>query len=244
MMQSGAPREVVLVEDSDTDSLLIEHFLKASTGPGGARYQVRRFDNIADAVTALRERRPSVILLDLHVPGHSGLETFERFREFATDVPIVGLTSSDDEQLPYRLLEEGGQDFLRKDHVNKWTLVHAVEFALNRHAIQTQLRHLMEAESDSGRDFRAIVEGTSACLIVTDLEFKVLYANTEGCALLQGTPDNLLGRQLDLYRDQEAAVDFLDSPGGKRQVDAAKIQWDGADGVLITVLPEAVGAPA
>ncbi|MBO6574117.1 MAG: response regulator [Rhodothermales bacterium] len=234
-MQSGVRRQVLLVDDNDTDALIVEHFLQASTGPHGIRYEVTRASSIETGLSALAELNPDVLLLDLHFPGSGADDTFAQFAPFADQVPIVLMTASDEDDLSYRLVEKGGQDFLRKDHVNRWSLVHAIEFACNRHKIQVQLNNLLRAASGSGRDFQTLTEATTTPLIVVDPDFALLYANAAGCGLLHVDLAGAVGDQLDLYLDPRsgAALMLID----KRQyvVDAVSIGWDGADAILLTV---------
>jgi diguanylate cyclase (GGDEF)-like protein len=78
-----------------------------------------RFVSTSDPLEALDligERRPDVLLLDLMMPGLSGLEILARMEEtnVLKDVPVIVLTSSRDAATKLKALELGATDFLAK----------------------------------------------------------------------------------------------------------------------------------
>ncbi len=69
-----------------------------------------------EAVRLARERRPSLILLDIDMPRKSGLEALEEIREADPDVPVVIVTASDEPGHGREALELGAVNFLRKPY--------------------------------------------------------------------------------------------------------------------------------
>ena len=70
-----------------------------------------------DAETAMRlahERRPDVILLDVMLPGGSGMEICHRLRQEGDNVPILMLTARAAENDRIQGLETGADDYLTK----------------------------------------------------------------------------------------------------------------------------------
>lgn len=73
---------------------------------------------VGDGQEGLRlaqELKPDVVLLDMRMPGMRGLEVLSKLREGGTDVPIVMLTTSSDEQDLIESLRLGAQGYLLKD---------------------------------------------------------------------------------------------------------------------------------
>lgn len=62
----------------------------------------------------IRELLPQVALLDVHLPGSSGLDLTERLRRAKVPTRIVVLTAIDNARLPRRLLEAGALGYLTK----------------------------------------------------------------------------------------------------------------------------------
>ena len=46
-----------------------------------------------DAIKMVHENNFEVILMDIHMPGISGIETTEKIREFNKQIPIIALTA-------------------------------------------------------------------------------------------------------------------------------------------------------
>ncbi|QIR15554.1 response regulator [Shewanella aestuarii] len=68
-----------------------------------------------DALTALNNSEPDIILLDLNMKGMSGLDTLNAMRQEGVTARIVILTVSDAKQDVIRLLRAGADGYLLKD---------------------------------------------------------------------------------------------------------------------------------
>lgn len=81
------PYNLLIVDDQDG----VRRFLcEAFTEEG---YNVETAASGAEAVRKASARPPSLILLDVKMPGMSGLETLEGLRQIAPDIPIVMMTA-------------------------------------------------------------------------------------------------------------------------------------------------------
>lgn len=67
-------------------------------------------------ISALRAERPSVLLLDLHMPDVSGMDILNLLHadEQLSQVPVIVLTSSNDPEARLQALQLGATDFLSK----------------------------------------------------------------------------------------------------------------------------------
>ena len=88
-----------------------------------------------EALDALRHLQPSLILMDLNLPGMSGVQTIRAVRQRSTAVPIVVLTMYEGDQDIRRALEAGATTYLLKhslsdDLVRVIRNVHAGEHPL------------------------------------------------------------------------------------------------------------------
>lgn len=63
----------------------------------------------------IRDQQPDVALVDVHMPGMSGLELTERVVRAALPTQIVILTVVDDARFPRRLLDAGALGYLTKN---------------------------------------------------------------------------------------------------------------------------------
>src|SRR3712207_3445207 len=68
----------------------------------------------AEGLRLARKLRPDLILLDLMLPGESGIEVCERIRELDEGVVIVMVTAKDAEEDKVRGFEAGADDYVTK----------------------------------------------------------------------------------------------------------------------------------
>ena len=71
--------------------------------------------NVPDAERLTRAHRPSVLVLDLNMPGGSSLEAISRLREDAPGTSIVVLTMQDDPAFARQALRSGALGFVLKE---------------------------------------------------------------------------------------------------------------------------------
>lgn len=81
-----------------------------------SRYRIRTFETAEGGLMALEklQERPDVLLLDLGLPGLSGLEALERFRSRIPELRIVVLTVFNDPDTIFRALCAGASGYLLK----------------------------------------------------------------------------------------------------------------------------------
>ncbi|SDJ07692.1 two component transcriptional regulator, LuxR family [Lentzea albidocapillata subsp. violacea] len=69
----------------------------------------------AEAVTAVRDLRPDVVLMDIRMPGMDGLEACRRIMREPGDCRVLMLTTFDLDRYVYEALAAGASGFLLKD---------------------------------------------------------------------------------------------------------------------------------
>ena len=124
---------VLLVEDDDADfELAKRHFRKL-----GPEFTLDRVPSLEDALVRLRtERGYDLVLLDLGLPGTSGISAVQSVAAVDVGLPIIVLTGIDDEFIALAALREGAQDYLVKGKSNADTLIRAIRYALERGRLQ------------------------------------------------------------------------------------------------------------
>ncbi len=98
---------LLVVDDDRRIRALIARYL---TGQG---YRVTAAGNAEEARAKLRALSFDLIILDVMMPGETGLEFAEKFRE-ESDVPILMLTARTETEDRVRGLEVGADDYLAK----------------------------------------------------------------------------------------------------------------------------------
>jgi len=92
-------------------------------------YQVAPFESGDAFLSSLGQRVPACVLLDVNMPGLSGLQVQARLLADRVALPVVFITASDDPTIDRLALEAGGLRVLHKPFGND-ELLAAVRFAL------------------------------------------------------------------------------------------------------------------
>ena len=71
--------------------------------------------NGEEGIKSIEKIEPDIILLDLRMPDISGIEVLKKLREKNKTLPIVMLTTSDDEKDLIEALRNGASGYLLKD---------------------------------------------------------------------------------------------------------------------------------
>ena len=95
-----------------------------------ADYEVETFGSGEEFLASLDMRCPSCAILDVHLPGLSGLEVQARLRTAHPQIPVVFITASDDRALEDAARGSGGVRLLRKPFSSD-QLLEAVGVALH-----------------------------------------------------------------------------------------------------------------
>ena len=70
-------------------------------------------DDPGEMMHLLEMEQPSLVLLDLMLPGTSGFELMARVREGA-DVPVIFLSANDQEENVVKALDMGADDYIAR----------------------------------------------------------------------------------------------------------------------------------
>ena len=111
-MSAHQPLTVLVAEDGAADRLLLAQIVRRQG------HEVLTAENGEQAVAMFAERRPQLVLLDALMPVMDGFEAARQIKALAGEalVPIIFLTSLNEEEGLVRCLEAGGDDFMAKPY--------------------------------------------------------------------------------------------------------------------------------
>lgn len=99
----------ILIVDDDVDNLkLISKALEFN------RYGVAQATSGEDALGKVEEAAPDLVLLDINMPGISGLETLKRIRQRMQYVPVILLSARSEKKDVVEGLDTGADDYICK----------------------------------------------------------------------------------------------------------------------------------
>ena len=118
MSTTASPARVLIAEDNPQGAELLEAYLAETP------YETRIAANGEDALRAIAEWRPDVVVLDIMMPRISGFEVCKQVRAnpATRDIGIVMVTALDQHADIDRAVDVGTDDFLTKP-INKAELL-------------------------------------------------------------------------------------------------------------------------
>jgi len=113
MPQGSMPSDtsVVLVDDDRLSLKILEDLIASVHG-----LHPIAFNDPVKALAWCRDNQPEIVVTDYEMPGLKGTDLIRELRQqpHTRDIPIMMLTASNDQDLRYRALELGANDYLNK----------------------------------------------------------------------------------------------------------------------------------
>ncbi len=102
---------VVLIEDLRDIRLSLVALINGTAG-----FEcIAAFGSVETALARIEYEKPDIILTDLGLPGMSGVEGIERFRQMFPEIPIIALTIYDNDEQIFAALCNGANGYLLKN---------------------------------------------------------------------------------------------------------------------------------
>jgi len=142
-----------------------------------------------DGVKRAKQLKPDVVLLDLHMPGTSGLDALQMLTEDVPDAEVLMLTVSEDAQDLMQALRSGARGYLLKNI--------EIEFLID------SIRRAVKGESVmSPQMSAALVDAVREPVIEKELEKKAIKLTPRESEIIimlaQGESNKSIARTLDL----------------------------------------------
>jgi PAS domain S-box-containing protein len=188
----------------------LHHFLTEALQ--GDYRVISAFDG-QEALEKARSLRPDIILTGTQLPrlGGDALVAALRQEESLEGVPIVVLSTRDDEALKLKLLREGAQDYLLKPFSAeevRMRVRNLVQLKRVREELERRNHELERLRSREEAHYRAILDACPAIVYVKDLQGRYVLVNKSFESFLRHTRDDILGRTDGQLYSPEVAEAF------------------------------------
>jgi two-component system, LuxR family, response regulator FixJ len=181
------PASVVYVVDDDPAVRKSISFLL-----GLLEIEIRALDSAMEFVSSYRKGVPSCLVLDVRMPGISGLELQERLNQSQIDIPIIFISGHGDIPMAVRAMRAGAVDFLTKPF-NDQDLLDRVQRALNtdrqrqlirREKAAVAARHALLTQREA-EILKLVIAGHTNKDIATMLSISVKTVETHRARLME-----------------------------------------------------------
>jgi len=191
------PRRVLVVEDEEALAVGVRDALEHSG------FDVDLVHDGVSALDRIRESKPGLVVLDLMLPGMSGLEILNVLRQEKLAVRVLILTALADEDDLLRGFEMGADDYMKKPFSPR-ELVARVEAQFRRRQMDSEPPPFLELPGDIKVDLQRLeVHRDDQVIALTPREGEILsYLIQHRDRVV--TRDDLL---LDVWNYQSANVE-------------------------------------
>jgi two-component system response regulator FixJ len=169
--QMATERTVYVLDDDDAVLRSMERLLSS------ANFQPMTFDHPDIFLAAAKTFKTGCVLLDVRLPGMSGLDVQSQLLKIRSDLAVIVVTGQGDTQTAVRAMKAGAIDFLEKPYSDR-ALLGSIEAAFER-----------ESRFDRDRD---IADAARRIASLSPREREVLDG------LLAGRPNKLIAYDLGI----------------------------------------------
>lgn len=128
---------ILLIEDNETDAILVESDLQQAMGD---QIAVTHVERLSSAIELIHKKSFDLILSDLTLPDSDGITTIKQLREHVISTPIAVLSFRDDEKLAIKAIKAGAQDYLVKGSLTEGVLARVIRYSIERQRIEESNR--------------------------------------------------------------------------------------------------------
>lgn len=172
-------------------------------------YEVFTAESGEEGLEVFKTELPDIILLDIHLPGISGLETLEAIRKINKEVIVVIITAHGDIERAVSAIKLGAYDFVEKPFdLNRISVL--IKKAMETINLKREVTYLREEQYDK-YSFNNIIGSSKVMKEVIALAKKVAESDAN-IILIQGesgTGKNLIARAIH-YHSARASDPFVE----------------------------------
>jgi len=147
------PEQILLVDDNQTNLQVLYETL--DSGPNKGKYRLLVAKNGEGALTIANKAKPSLILLDIMMPGIDGYEVCQRLKKDpeTQEIPIIFLSALDDTENKVKGLSLGAVDYISKPFQSEEVLAR-----VNTHLTINSLKRTLAGKNKELKEFNNVLE--------------------------------------------------------------------------------------
>lgn len=194
--------KILLIEDNPGDVRLVREMLKETPGD----FTLDFAETLASGLEFLSINEVDAVLLDLGLPDSRGLETLARFQGQCPHLPVVTMTSIDDEEVAVQAVRQGAEDYLVKGEIDARWLRQALLYAIERKRLKESLNQARVEKEKTEEKYRRIVETANEGIVVINPAGIIEFANRRIAEIAACTAEEMIGQPYRGFVDSEAAA--------------------------------------
>lgn len=181
---------VLIVDDSATMRTLTSHVVER------LGYEPLSVSNGDEAIAHITTRRCDVLLLDINMPGKSGMDVFRYLVENDYHLPVIMISGSSDIDQAVQCIKLGAYEYLTKP-IDNSRLEITLKNALSESALKQRVKLLTTA-----------IEQSPVSVAITDIKGGIEYINPAFSRISGYSMDEVLGKNISILKSGEHSDEF------------------------------------
>ncbi len=176
---------ILLLEDSPADA----EFLETLASVWQPSPSVVTVGSLKAGLSRLAEGGIDLVIVDLGLPDSVGMDTLSAVLQAAGPVPVLVLTTLDDDDAAFEAIVCGAQDYLVKGQIAPAQILRSIKSGLER-------ARALDSLTESKNRLEAIVDGALDAVITIDSQGNVLQWNGQAKRIFGFSAQEALGQEL------------------------------------------------
>lgn len=213
---------VLIIEDNYADYKLLQELL---LDVRDFNFEMMQVTSVKDALKVLDERPVDIILLDLGLSDSQGINTLDAINTKAYTIPIVILTSMQDQEIAISAVRKGALDYLIKGTFTDSELARTIIYSVERKQTENKLY-----------EYAQIVTNSNDAIFCYDLKGNITSWNKAAEKIYGYTLDEVLGKSISLMipdENKDDIKDILDTIAHGKSISKYETNRQRKDGMLV-----------
>lgn len=186
----GTPLRVLIIEDSEDDTLLIMHELKR----GGYDPKYERVETAGAMIASLDQQEWDIVISDHSMPHFNSFSALDVLKKRGLDLPFFLVSGTIDEEKAVSAMKAGVHDYIMKGNLPR--LVPAVQRELREAVVRRERKKAEEALRESEKKYRTLVTQSPDGIFIVDLQGTFLAVNKAMCESLKYSEEEFLSMKI------------------------------------------------
>ncbi len=221
---------LLMVEEKKSCSQIIE---KLFENEKKSTYALTSLNSISDLASCLNDSKVDALLLDIEYK--TVVKELDAIKNTAKDVPIVAITTSENESDALHVIQDGVHDYLVKDKIDAQNFDHTIHSAIERHNSYKKLRkNSYEFQQKEAKLLNVIVNNADG-IIVVDNNKKIRFTNPAAERMLSHSASELMGLKFKYAIDISKTYEIEISETMVVEINTVRTEWDEENAFLISM---------
>lgn len=199
-LEKNKLKTILIVDDSKIIQLQLEDILS------NRHYNIELASDTDEAYKIIQEKEINLILLDVQLKKTNGIDFLKENKVEIINkrkIPVLVISGHVDPTIIRESLKNGAVDVIKKPYIFEEIVLKVdlwIDYKRKEEEIQNSTKLLNQYKETVDR---------SSLVYKTDPTGTIIYVNEEFCKVSEYTKDELLGKKLDILRDEQMKENFF-----------------------------------